>query len=232
MSADLMAAVGIIPARTGFTRPNSTHSERERDHPRSRGVYPCTCTARTWAPGSSPLARGLRGHRREHRVAGRIIPARAGFTVGRSSGTVTGWDHPRSRGVYCVVRPRTSQYRGSSPLARGLRRECTEHALHARIIPRSRGVYAHARTRPADHAGSSPLARGLLAPALAARGGLRIIPARAGFTIEAARQVLDGPVLCLRTSVTVLYQDIGDSRVFLRPRPPRELVGSGPWVET
>ena len=39
-------------------------------------------------------------------------------------------------------------------------------------------------------------------------------------------------LLCLRTSVTVLSQDIGDSWVFLRPRPPRELVGSGPWVET
>ena len=40
------------------------------------------------------------------------------------------------------------------------------------------------------------------------------------------------PLLCLRTSVTVLYQDIGDSRVVVRPRPPREVVGSGPWVET
>ena len=73
-------AVGIIPARAGFTgRPASTR-RRGRDHPRSRGVYPYLKGTPSWISGSSPLARGLQRdigqvvHRRG------IIPARAGFT--------------------------------------------------------------------------------------------------------------------------------------------------------
>ena len=50
--------------------------------------------------GSSPLARGLResGLERGHSVG--IIPARAGFTPDTVNRTVSGLDHPRSRGVY------------------------------------------------------------------------------------------------------------------------------------
>ena len=29
-----------------------------------------------------------------------------------------------------------------------------------------------------------------------------------------------------------MSRDLGDGWVFLSPRPPRELVGPGPWVET
>ena len=73
-------AVGIIPARAGFTR----------------GVH-----GRAGAhPGSSPLARGLPpGPGRRHSPR-RIIPARAGFTGGYEPGSLGMRDHPRSRGVY------------------------------------------------------------------------------------------------------------------------------------
>ena len=72
----------IIPARARFTSSRVRSNRGIPDHPRSRGVYETTVCTASWMPGSSPLARGLLRFRR--RVSGRrrIIPARAGFTVG------------------------------------------------------------------------------------------------------------------------------------------------------
>ena len=133
------------------------------------------------AEGSSPLARGLPRHGAVYGQNGGIIPARAGFTslrVGRSSDT---GDHPRSRGVYDIIKERESPFLGSSPLARGLQRQgdsilirvgiiparagftlCGSHLIHLMLDhPRSRGVYQRGLVSPAGHDGSSPLARGL-----------------------------------------------------------------------
>ena len=95
-----------------------------------------------------------------------------------------------------------SNRRGSSPLARGLRRPWGFRVWGPRIIParagftssagptgawkadhpRSRGVYTRLGAWAHESDGSSPLARGLPdAPAIAP-GLTRIIPARAGFT--------------------------------------------------
>ena len=54
------SAVGIIPARAGFTGHRSPHSSAPPDHPRSRGVYRMIASRGPVATGSSPLARGLR----------------------------------------------------------------------------------------------------------------------------------------------------------------------------
>ena len=51
---------GIIPARAGFTDAQARRRRPQRDHPRSRGVYTTCSLGRACAPGSSPLARGLR----------------------------------------------------------------------------------------------------------------------------------------------------------------------------
>ena len=76
----LLGADGIIPARAGFTMMRAITSSSWRDHPRSRGVYDQVDLPEKGHPGSSPLARGLRGlNDRSPRVP-RIIPARAGFT--------------------------------------------------------------------------------------------------------------------------------------------------------
>ena len=90
------------------------------DHPRSRGVYEGVLEEVGDRPGSSPLARGLRGGHEARRQPGGIIPARAGFTS-RSQPTKP-WttDHPRSRGVYGPRSNGELFRRGSSPLARGL----------------------------------------------------------------------------------------------------------------
>ena len=175
-------AVGIIPARAGFTDRAVVGRAGGGDHPRSRGVY------RSWPGwgsrrcGSSPLARGLRAPWAADRAARRIIPARAGFTTTGGRWEPGEW--------------------GSSPLARGLRlcspvRENPHGIIPARAgfthlrglgrargqdHPRSRGVYVLGPLGLGAFAGSSPLARGLLLDHPPILPSARIIPARAGFT--------------------------------------------------
>ena len=96
----------------------------------------------------------------------------------------------------------SSDFSGSSPLARGLRSVDRVARHEVRIIParagftsyadsctasitdhpRSRGVYRHAEVHHRRVEGSSPLARGLHRPELDRVPVGRIIPARAGFT--------------------------------------------------
>ena len=111
-------------------------------------------------------------------------------------------DHPRSRGVYGRVARVPGYFRGSSPLARGLRHFMKLSPETTRIIParagftraaswprkgaadhpRSRGVYSHPAITFPVSGGSSPLARGLRGRAPGVLVLRRIIPARAGFT--------------------------------------------------
>ena len=152
--------------------------------------------------GSSPLARGLRGSPGACRNPPRIIPARAGFTIGVGDWCAAGADHPRSRGVYGEKGRRAISRSGSSPLARGLRWETrivlkkewiiparagftTDHDRNrrpGRDHPRSRGVYPVTRATFRSSSGSSPLARGLLRIWDRECYLPGIIPARAGFT--------------------------------------------------
>ena len=217
-----VAEDGIIPARAGFTAHAGHQPGPAADHPRSRGVYcsrsssgirpagssplarglPVVEKLADWFTGSSPLARGLRPQPGEEVAEDGIIPARAGFTNATQASLDPPADHPRSRGVYGTPTSSSGPAKGSSPLARGLRRACEEEAAHMRIIParagftwnddgtpvggsdhpRSRGVYQSPAPTGPRRSGSSPLARGLPrggAACLRARG---IIPARAGFT--------------------------------------------------
>ena len=114
-------ALGIIPARAGFTGSLLVRGMGDPDHPRSRGVYADTVRLAMSTHGSSPLARGLRpaprtrplgnpDHPRSRGVYGDgrhsgcratgIIPARAGFTIPGNRRDLSLMDHPRSRGVY------------------------------------------------------------------------------------------------------------------------------------
>ena len=192
----------IIPARAGFTPRLRRCWPRCSDHPRSRGVYKHRVLGEAVRRGSSPLARGLpRPVSRTAQVSG-IIPARAGFTIGRGSTGVSKSDHPRSRGVYLHGIPRLPSFLGSSPLARGLPVDMILRSPDIRIIParagftrtpghspgtcgdhpRSRGVYESSIRAYLDHPGSSPLARGLRVGGVRGGPDRGIIPARAGFT--------------------------------------------------
>ena len=152
----------IIPARAGFTHPDSASTRASKDHPRSRGVY-----------GYDPAgpARPVR-----------IIPARAGFTAAGCCRSGRSPDHPRSRGVYRITAFRRSNVRGSSPLARGLPSTGRRRAASTADHPRSRGVYMRAADVPLGASGSSPLARGLPDGRRPSSRPTGIIPARAGFT--------------------------------------------------
>ena len=193
---------GIIPARAGFTKPGRVERKVLQDHPRSRGVYGDRQGNPCHKRGSSPLARGLRaGDRRRPRGSG-IIPARAGFTPHRASRSAASRDHPRSRGVYASRAVTHRVHGGSSPLARGLRRDARPYPRPHGIIParagftggggagpsarrdhpRSRGVYRPLTGPRRRAAGSSPLARGLRGRHGRGHPGRGIIPARAGFT--------------------------------------------------
>ena len=193
---------GIIPARAGFTPVEASTHPHAGDHPRSRGVYATSSTAAAATPGSSPLARGLQRLRAVGVPAGRIIPARAGFTMSDIIRERSPRDHPRSRGVYLQAGSARITGEGSSPLARGLRRSSRRPGRDSGIIParagfteevdrqarqfadhpRSRGVYIRPATDRPSGVGSSPLARGLRLGGAVGEGRRRIIPARAGFT--------------------------------------------------
>ena len=192
----------IIPARAGFTPSPFSICRCNRDHPRSRGVYPLPTQEPGGVTGSSPLARGLLLHEPAHRFSDGIIPARAGFTILYHHPLGTVGDHPRSRGVYSPSVTYFHNLAGSSPLARGLHERRPGEGRWRGIIParagftpegiyddlrgadhpRSRGVYHVGQLGLSPFQGSSPLARGLPNSGARCRSTLRIIPARAGFT--------------------------------------------------
>jgi len=97
---EVIIVTRIIPARAGFTKRSTPPTRPIKDHPRSRGVYREIRGDLYAALGSSPLARGLPPSRSCDHARRRIIPARAGFTVGLRGLPAGGPDHPRSRGVY------------------------------------------------------------------------------------------------------------------------------------
>ena len=172
----------IIPARAGFTRPQTDRKSTSRDHPRSRGVYHSTIMSRPYFLGSSPLARGLHHHSLPFVIVDRIIPARAGFTPGGTGCAKPRKDHPRSRGVYPVKTGSGRPVAGSSPLARGLPRPRPRRRYRLWIIPARAGFTTPPGRARLPGGGSSPLARGLHRVLSLIEETRRIIPARAGFT--------------------------------------------------
>ena len=230
-------ALGIIPARAGFTPARPAQQRRGVDHPRSRGVYGSGPQSPVLRPGSSPLARGLPNKPVKALGCSRIIPARAGFTLSGGAARRFLRDHPRSRGVYTQPTLKVRQNRGSSPLARGLQLVAARELALVRIIParagftdvlrarpageedhpRSRGVYSAPDNAARSAEGSSPLARGLPYAPQGRRVGMRIIPARAGFTGQ-------------ETRVTEYYEDHPRSRGVYRQcaHTPTQPPGSSP----
>ena len=134
--------------------------------------------------GSSPHTRGLRRPRRARPLAGRIIPAHAGFTVTLLAISPAPPDHPRTRGVYSLAAADLLTKMGSSPHARGLPVGAHRACGGRRIIPACAGFTAFWRAggpRRADH----PRMRGVYrVNGLDDEVDGRIIPACAGFTLS------------------------------------------------
>ena len=98
--ADGATVSGIIPALAGNTSTSPSRPARSRDHPRSRGEYPCERRASASAKGSSPLSRGIPSRSAPSLPDIGIIPALAGNTAAYQRRRADASDHPRSRGEY------------------------------------------------------------------------------------------------------------------------------------
>ena len=177
-------ASGSSPLARGLRHNDHVSGAQLTDHPHSRGVYGSGTFDHQEHIGSSPLARGLQGWDTWNAGGAGIIPARAGFTRLLALRPRPFRDHPRSRGVYLAEQVTCGDDLGSSPLARGLRREFYERVVDAGIIPARAGF-----TGPPRAGGGSgrdhPRSRGVyhsLADGRLCGGG--IIPARAGFTVS------------------------------------------------
>ena len=77
----------IIPAYAGSTQPRESTGSLGQDHPRIRGEHGFFRQVAGEAFGSSPHTRGAPSHSRRRAVGNGIIPAYAGSTGRRRSGT-------------------------------------------------------------------------------------------------------------------------------------------------
>ena len=202
LDAQRLGKPRFIPARAGNTAPGRAARRAPTVHPRSRGEHRIGDALTPASFGSSPLARGTP----PVHVAGvsgpRFIPARAGNTeedAGRDEAIPV---HPRSRGEHDPGRLTRGHRDGSSPLARGTRRELRPAPRRRRFIParagntapgraarrpptvhpRSRGEHRRPRRGAPPRPGSSPLARGTHHRDRPHIEPDRFIPARAGNT--------------------------------------------------
>ena len=194
--------LGLIPARAGTTRYQSSAGLPPRAHPRSRGDHAGRREYEELREGSSPLARGPLSATRTVSDKTGLIPARAGTTgeLLESWGSLRA--HPRSRGDHCRRGVTFRSPLGSSPLARGppdtraaggefvglIPARAGTTLVRAgrrgfrRAHPRSRGDHSPCGCRLAVPEGSSPLARGPPEESLNFHGVWGLIPARAGTT--------------------------------------------------
>ena len=115
----------LIPARAGNTPDSADVSPEGSAHPRSRGEHTRLRRCITRGVGSSPLARGTLFAPFGGDAGGRLIPARAGNTVGYGLWLIVFPAHPRSRGEHVLTDTTASTTHGSSPLARGTRHDAS-----------------------------------------------------------------------------------------------------------
>ena len=178
-------------------------------HPRLRGEHLPQQARSGRRGGSSPPARGTLQPLPRFRKLGRFIPACAGNTSARDRRLAQRPVHPRLRGEHsqCVLSARKAN--GSSPPARGTRREGGWHQRLPRFIPACAGNTAPCRSiwprRPVhprlrgEHydisvagraaLGSSPPARGTPSCGRSLPCAHRFIPACAGNTATKCSQV-------------------------------------------
>ena len=125
----------IIPAYAGSTIRPPSRSRRPGDHPRIRGEHEVPLVCETTRLGSSPHTRGARRRYLTEHIPHRIIPAYAGSTIRRLSGSGRAADHPRIRGEHAQGGIGKLKQGGSSPHTRGARRFRPVRDRRPGIIP-------------------------------------------------------------------------------------------------
>ena len=182
-------------------------------HPRAGGENERRRSRRRGRPGSSPRGRGKQRGLVDDPHRARLIPARAGKTIGRLAPSSLTQAHPRAGGENERRRSRRRGRPGSSPRGRGKRIADLVEVIAERLIPARAGKTlrcispprtsaAHPRaggeniirqSRAGTLYGSSPRGRGkppLPAPSHPICG---LIPARAGKTPAPRRWVRADP---------------------------------------
>ncbi len=158
----------------------ATASSAPAAYPRSRGEHVVDVLLNDSTNGSSPLMRGTFVSQTPRHRNARLIPARAGNTLGTCHPRGSGAAHPRSRGEHVEPSSTRLVVCGSSPLSQGT----FVHVLHLivplRLIPRSRGEHALVSESMNSPHGSSPLARGAHTESAGVHLCLRLIPTHAG----------------------------------------------------
>ena len=192
----------LIPARAGRTVALGCRAGVRAAHPRSCGADSAMSRMVSRMPGSSPLVRGGLGDVADGVSHARLIPARAGRTIGRPTRQIRPRAHPRSCGADALGRLSVGRAYGSSPLVRGGLTLAGRLPSALRLIPARAGrtrrqgasgrwSAAHPRSCGADRfsaasaafkPGSSPLVRGGQDLDQEVEVGGRLIPARAGRT--------------------------------------------------
>ena len=196
------ACPGITPRWAGYHPYSHPITISKTTHPRSRRENTHADSIDGTSVGSSPLARGKRGHHRTRRSDRRLIPAHAGKTERTRAAAQASEAHPRSRGENESKEEGDNVVNGSSPLTRGKPAEHLVSEAPDRLIPAHAGKTsccsgdapgegAHPRSRGENHGlarrhvlrcGSSPLTRGKRSTVPASWQRRRLIPAHAGKT--------------------------------------------------
>ena len=207
-----LAAVrpGLIPARAGKTRRSPASRSTPAAHPRAGGENLANTSTRSAPRGSSPRGRGKRRERRHEARRTRLIPARAGKTLGLRRTLCARPAHPRAGGENPRRMAVLTRGCGSSPRGRGKHFRRSDRCDRRRLIPARAGKThtVHARHgRPTAHPraggenvaglpcgyvarGSSPRGRGKPRGRGLHRAVSGLIPARAGKTLKVPQNAI------------------------------------------
>ncbi len=174
--------MGLIPARAGRTSSTPTAPCSAEAHPRAGGEDVDRVGQDRPQEGSSPRGRGGRVGCWSGSTDDRLIPARAGRTLGRRRRCSRTGAHPRAGGedVTYVVQSITPN--GSSPRGRGGRVRAGSSVAGRGLIPARAGRTGEAGQDRDPCAGSSPRGRGGHERRAVETAPARLIPARAGRT--------------------------------------------------
>ena len=129
----------IIPARAGQTREDAAHRQLDSDHPRACGANLSLGNVPSAMAGSSPRVRGKLIVSMRYSLDCRIIPARAGQTVGDIASYLPSADHPRACGANYPHITSGIGACGSSPRVRGKLTVSYSMSVALRIIPARAG---------------------------------------------------------------------------------------------
>ena len=172
----------FIPACAGNTRDIESDCLRTSVHPRVRGEHRDVVRADNAGDGSSPRARGTPWVPVSASVLLRFIPACAGNTTCRVTGSLHLTVHPRVRGEHPITKRLYRVAGGSSPRARGTPAQPSQQPRAERFIPACAGNTQTMTEQQTTDYGSSPRARGTRAGFGQRFADRRFIPACAGNT--------------------------------------------------